>query len=194
MRGIGAFRTLLFLPQVIASVVVASTWVAIYSPDGLLNQILRAVGLGGLAKAWLGDFTLALPAVGLIGTWLAWACAWCSSFPASPRSTRRSSRPRGLDGAGMWREFFAVTLPALRGQIAVALTLTVTGAVKTFDLIYVTTHGGPGYSTTVPAFEAYSAAFQQREVGQGAAIGIVLTVIVLAATLLIGRLNPKEAE
>lgn len=194
LRGIGVFRTLLFLPQVIASVVVASTWVAIYSPDGLLNQILRGLGLGAWTKAWLGDFTFALPAVGLIGTWLGVGLCMVLFLSGVASIDTEVFEAARLDGAGMFREFFSVTLPALRGQIAVALTLTVTGAVKTFDLIYITTRGGPGHSTTVPAYEAYSAAFQQREVGQGAAIGIVITLIVLAATLIIGRLNPKDAE
>ena len=68
LRGMSVFRTLLFLPQVVASVVVATTWVAIYSPDGLSNQLLRLVGLGSLTRAWLGDFDTALPAVGIVGS------------------------------------------------------------------------------------------------------------------------------
>ena len=72
-------------------------------------------------------------------------------------------------------EFFSITLPALRGQIAVALTLTVVAALKTFDLVYVTTRGGPGTSTTLPAFEAYNRAFNTGKVGSAAAVAIVLT-------------------
>src|SRR4029450_11447372 len=69
VRGQAGFRTILFLPQVIPLVVVAVIWRVIYAPDGALNRALEAVGLGSLTRAWLGDFTLALPAVGLVGTW-----------------------------------------------------------------------------------------------------------------------------
>lgn len=192
LRGVGAFRTLLFLPQVIASVVVASTWVAIYSPNGLANQLLRAVGLGSLARAWLGDFTYALPAVGLIGTWLGTGLCivlFLSGVASIDTEVFEAAR---LDGAGIFREFRSITLPAIRGQVVVALTLTVIGAIKTFDLVYVTTRGGPGGSTTVPAFEAYSRAFQQREVGQAAAIAVVLTALILTISVLIDRFNPKD--
>ena len=65
-----------------------------------------------------------------------------------------------VDGAGALREFFAVTLPNLRGEIAVALTLTTIAALRNFDLIYITTQGGPGNATSVPAFEVYNRAFQ----------------------------------
>lgn len=194
MRGVGAFRTLLFLPQVIASVVVASTWVAIYSPNGLFNQVLRAVGLDSLTHAWLGDFTFALPAIGLVGTWLGTGLCivlFLSGVASIDTETFEAAR---LDGAGWFREFRAITLPALRGQVVVALTLTTIGAIKTFDLVYVTTRGGPGTSTTVPAYEAYSRAFLQREVGQAAAIAVVLTTIILLVTMLINRFNPKDDE
>src|SRR5699024_266969 len=68
VRGLALFRTVVFLPQVIAMVVVAVAWRQIYAPDGPLNAALEAVGLGGLTRAWLGDFTWTLPAVGFIGT------------------------------------------------------------------------------------------------------------------------------
>jgi raffinose/stachyose/melibiose transport system permease protein len=98
-----------------------------------------------------------------------------------------------LDGAGAAREFFAITLPSLRGQVAVALTLTIVSALKTFDLVYVTTSGGPGNATTVPAFEAYNRAFNTGQVGSGAAVAIALTAFIMIVTALIGRLQPREA-
>ena len=76
-------------------------------------------------------------------------------------------------------EFFSITLPALRGQIAVALTLTVVAALKTFDLVYITTRGGPGTATTLPAFEAYNRAFNTGKVGSAAAVAILLTALIL---------------
>jgi raffinose/stachyose/melibiose transport system permease protein len=188
VRGLAFFRTVLFLPQVIALVVVAIMWRMIYDPaDGAINELLRAVGLGSLAQSWLGDFDLALPAVGLVGTWVWFGLAMVlltAGVQKIPSSLYDAAR---VDGAGMVREFFAVTLPALRGEIAVALTLTTIAALRNFDLIYITTQGGPGNATAVPAFEVYSRAFESGEVGAAAAIGLALTAIIFVISFGINR-------
>lgn len=194
LKGMAFFRTALFLPQVLASVVVATSWIAIYSPDGLVNQVLRLLGLGDLTRAWLGGFDTALPAIGLIGTWLGTGLCIVLFLSGVANVDTELFEAARLDGAGIWREFAAITLPAIRGQIVVALTLTTVAALKTFDLVYVTTRGGPGTSTTVPAYEAYSRAFNEREVGAGSAIAVVLTVLILLITVLLSRLQPKGVE
>jgi ABC-type sugar transport system permease subunit len=89
-----------------------------------------------------------------------------------------------LDGAGPVREFFAITLPALRPQISIALILTITFALRNFDLIWNTTRGGPGTSTTVPSLFVYLDAFQNRRLGQASAIAVVLTVIIFVVVAL----------
>jgi raffinose/stachyose/melibiose transport system permease protein len=188
VRALTAFRTILFLPQVIAMVVVAVMWRMIYDPgNGALNEILRALGLGSLAQNWLGDFDVALPAVGLVGTWVWFGLAMVlltAGVQKIPRSLYDAAR---VDGAGMVREFFAVTLPALRGEIAVALTLTTIAALRNFDLIYITTKGGPGKATSVPAFQVYDRAFQTGQVGSAAAVGLTLTAIIFVLSLGINR-------
>ncbi|GAA4213859.1 carbohydrate ABC transporter permease [Actinocatenispora rupis] len=189
LRGLSVYRVVLFLPQVIASVVVATSWVAIYAPDGVLNGFLALIGLKMVTRPWLGDFGTALPAVGLIGTWVEIGLClvlFLAGVAQIPRELYEAAR---LDGAGIVREFFAVTLPGLRGQIAVALTLTVIAAFKTFDLVYVTTHGGPGTSTVVPAYLIYDRAFNLSQVGSACAVGVVLTAVILVITLVINRVS-----
>jgi raffinose/stachyose/melibiose transport system permease protein len=105
-----------------------------------------------------------------------------------PRSLYDAAR---VDGAGPVREFFAVTLPALRGEIAVALTLTTIYALRNFDLVYITTHGGPGNATTVPAFQVFSRAFESGQVGSAAAVGITLTAIIFVISLGINRFSER---
>jgi raffinose/stachyose/melibiose transport system permease protein len=189
VRGLTSFRTVLFLPQVVALVVVAVMWRMIYAPaNGLLNDGLRAVGLGGLAQNWLGDFNLALPAVGLIGTWVMYGLAmvlFTAGVQKIPQSLYDAAR---VDGAGPVREFFAVTLPGLRNEIAVALTLTTIAGLRNFDLVYITTQGGPGEATTVPAFEVWQRAFQSGQVGSAAAVGLTLAAIIFAFVFVINRL------
>lgn len=192
VRGLGFFRTVIFLPQVIAMVVVAVTWRQIYAPDGPLNQFLRAIGLGGAARAWLGDYTWTLPAVGLIGTWVSTGLVTVLLMAGMSRVPRELYEATRLDGAGAVREFFAITLPSVRGEITVALTLTIVAALKTFDLVYVTTRGGPGNSTTVPSYEVYRRAFELGEVGAAAAVGIVLTVIVFAINAVVNVIGEKK--
>jgi raffinose/stachyose/melibiose transport system permease protein len=195
VRGMAAFRTILFLPQVVALVVVAVTWRMIYDPgDGLINDFLRTIGLGGLAQNWLGDFSLALPAVGLIGTWVMYGLAMVllvAGVQKIPTSLYDAAR---VDGAGPVREFFAVTLPGLRNEVAVALTLTTIAGLRNFDLVYITTGGGPGNETTVPAYEVWQRAFDGGQVGSAAAVGITLAAIIFALVFAINRIAERGAR
>jgi raffinose/stachyose/melibiose transport system permease protein len=186
VRGLALFRTILFLPQVVAMVVVGVMWKMIYDPEnGSLNRFLGWFGIEG--KSWLGDFSLALPSIGLIGTWVYYGLAMVlltAGVQKIPSSLYDAAR---VDGAGAFREFLAVTLPALRGEIAVALTLTTIYALRNFDLVYITTRGGPGDSTTVPAFQVFTRAFETGQVGSAAAVGITLTAIIFVISLGINR-------
>ena len=191
VRGLAFFRTILFLPQVIAMVVVAVMWKMIYDPEnGALNRFLGWFGIEG--KSWLGDFSLALPSVGLIGTWVYFGLAMVlltAGVQKIPPSLYDAAR---VDGAGPFREFLAVTLPGLRGEIAVALTLTTIYALRNFDLVYITTQGGPGDSTTVPAFQVFSRAFESSQVGSAAAVGVTLTVVIFLISFTINRVAERS--
>lgn len=179
IHGLTTLRAVLFLPQVLSSVVVAVAWRGILADDGPVNGALRAVGLGGLTHTWLGDFGTALPSIGLIGTWVEYGLCmvlFLAGIATIDRSLYEAAR---LDGAGAFREFTAITLPALRPQISIALILTITFALRNFDLIWNTTRGGPGTSTTVPSVFVYQDAFQDRALGQASALAVVLTVLIL---------------
>jgi raffinose/stachyose/melibiose transport system permease protein len=193
VRGLAFFRTVVFLPQVMAMVVVGVTWRRLYAPDGSVNDLLRALGLGWLTRAWLGDAATALPAVGLVGTWVQTGLVTVLMMAGMSRIPGELYEAARLDGAGAVREFFAITLPSVRAELAVALTLTVIAGLKTFDLIYITTGGGPGNRTSVPAFEVYYRAFRANEVGSAAAIGVTLTAVIFAINLAIARIGGRRA-
>ncbi|WP_405622798.1 carbohydrate ABC transporter permease [Streptomyces sp. NBC_00076] len=192
LRGVSVFRAVIFLPQVVAMVVTATAWTAVYAPEGVLNKALNTVGLESVNRSWLGDFGTALPAVGLIGTWLEIGLCLVLFIAGIGQIPRELYEAAKVDGAGAVREFFAVTLPGLRGQITVALTLTVIAALRTFDLVYVATHGGPGNATSLPAFEVYNRAFNTGQVGSACAIAVVLTGVILLLTFLITKLQPED--
>ncbi|HUR01671.1 MAG TPA: sugar ABC transporter permease [Nonomuraea sp.] len=194
VRGLGFFRTVVFLPQVVAMVVVAVAWRRVYAPDGTLNGLLSALGLDSLTRGWLGDYTFALPAVGVVGTWFETGLVTVLLLAGMSRIPPELYEAARLDGAGAVKEFFAVTLPSVRGEIAVALTLTVIAALRTFDLVYITTRGGPGDSTSVPSYEVYHRAFGLSQIGSAAAIGVTLTVIIFAISFVINRFADRGAS
>src|SRR3954451_18876130 len=186
--GSGVLLAIFFLPQVVAPVVVGVSWRWIFDQNGPVNVLLRAVGLGALARAWLGDFGWALPSVGIIGTWAMFGLVmvlFIGGIQKIPRSLYEAAR---ADGAGPLRELVLVTIPGLRNEIAIAATLTIVTALRAFDLIYVTTRGGPGETTMTPSFLIYNRAFLSGEVGYAAAIAVVLAGIVFVVAAGIGRL------
>ena len=178
VRGFRFFRTSLFLPQLIAGVVIAQAFTWIYADDGPLNQFLRTIGLGSLARPWLGDFTWALPSIGAIGTWVTYGLCmvlFVAGVQKIPSSLYDAAR---VDGAGAFREFFAVTLPGLRGEILVAFVLTTINALRSFDIVYNTTAGGPAGRTLVPSMYMYQNAFLYNKVGYAAAIATILAAVI----------------
>jgi raffinose/stachyose/melibiose transport system permease protein len=191
VRGFLFFRTVLFLPQTIATVVVAQAFVWFYDPSGPLDEGLRKIGLGAFAKTWLGDFTWALPAVGAIGTWITFGLCTVLFLAGAQRIPSELYDAARVDGASFRQEFFAVTLPGLRNELVVATTLTTITALRNFDLIYNTTSGGPGGETTVPSWLMFHDAFELHQVGMAATIATVLTLIISLVALGIGSMSRR---
>jgi raffinose/stachyose/melibiose transport system permease protein len=187
-------RTVLFLPQVIALVAAGIIWGWLLALPGLINQVLKIVGLGAITRAWLGDFHWALSSVGMVGVWV--LLGFCIVLlqtgmakidPALYESAR-------IDGASWFREFGAITVPLLRHEIGVCLTVTVIAALAAFDIIWVTTAGGPGNSTSVPGIQIYILAFTQRAIGQASALAVLLMVLVVIVILPIQWLTRESAQ
>lgn len=192
-RSLGAAaRTILFLPQIIPLAGAAIAWTWMYSQTGVVNQLLTAVGLGSLANPWLGNFDTALPAVGLIGTWVAFGLCtvlFASGIGKIDPTLYEAAR---LDGAGRFREFTAITVPGLRGEIVVATTVLVIAALNSFDIVYIATLGGPGFQTMVPGLLIYRLAFTAQKVGLASALGIILTVLIVVVIAPIQRLRRED--
>jgi raffinose/stachyose/melibiose transport system permease protein len=192
VRGMTVYRSLLFVPQAVSLVVIAVAWQWVYSPDGLANQFLGLVGLNH-HTAWLGEFNWALPAVGLIGSWLLTGLCMVLFLSGVQKIDNDLYDAARVDGAKAWEEFRFITLPGLRAEISVAVTLTVVAALRSFDLVYVLTKGGPGTSTSVPGLEIFERAFTRGQVGSASSLAVVLTVLIFAVTLLITHLS-KDPE
>ncbi|TQJ09057.1 carbohydrate ABC transporter permease [Lapillicoccus jejuensis] len=187
-----AARTLMFLPQIIPGAASAIAWTWMYSPDGAVNQLLRALGLGSLTRAWLGDFTWALPAVGIIGTWLATGLCTLLLMAGIGKIDTSLYEAASLDGASRLQQFRAITLPGLRAEIGVCVTITVIAALASFDVVFMSTQGGPGYSTQVPGVQVYQLAFTENRIGQSSALAVVLSLLVLAVVLPLQRVFKEK--
>ncbi len=174
-----ATRTILFLPQVIPLVAAGIAWSWMYASSGLVNQFLRTIGLDSWARGWLGDFTFALPAVGMIGAWVLLGLCIMLLVTGITKIDPSLYEAARLDGANAWDEFRYVTLPGLRQEIGVCVTVTIIQALAAFDIVYIATGGGPGINTTVPGLEIYRLAFAHRQVGLASALAIVLMILVL---------------
>lgn len=182
-------RTVLFLPQVIPLVAAGIIWGWLLALPGLLNQLLKAVGLSMLVRAWLGDFDWALPAVGLIGVWVLLGFCVILLLTAITKIDPALYESARIDGASWLTEFVKITVPLLRNEIGVCLTVTVIAALAAFDIVYVTTAGGPGNSTAVPGIEIYILAFTEQRIGLASALAVLLMLLVLVVILPIQRLS-----
>ena len=185
-------RTVLFLPQVIPLVAAGIIWGWLLALPGLINEVLTAVGLESFTRAWLGDFTWALPSVGMIGVWV--LLGFCTVLlstgitkidPALYESAR-------IDGANWLNEFLSITVPLLKYEIGVCLTVTVINALSAFDIVYVSTAGGPGNSTAVPGVKIYILAFTEQRIGLASALAVLLMILVLVVVLPLQRLNQED--
>ncbi len=194
-RGMGSLRVIYFLPQVLVTVVVAIVWTWLLAPSGTgtLNGLLHTLGLGPkVGTPWLGSFQWALVAVGLIAVWLDFGLCFVlflSGVQRIPPSLYDAAR---VDGAGIVREFCLITVPMMRREIGVALTITVVASLQSFTLIYQATLGGPGTATTVPGLLVYRDAFQLGQVGTASALGIAMAVMTFVFTFGIRALLERK--
>ena len=191
IRGLTFYRTVLFLPYIVAPTAVAVIWRWILAPEGPLNTFLKFIGLGSISRGWIGDFTTALPSVGAVGTWVMFGLVLVMFIAGVQKIPTELYEATRIDGAGAFWEFWVVTLPGLKNEIVVALVLTVTAALRNFDVIYVMTSGGPGTSTVVPSYLVYQQAFVADEVGTAAAIGSYLILIIVLLNLVIVKLGAR---
>ena len=179
-------RTLLFMPYIMPTAVLGIIWQWLYNPAfGPFNQFLKAVGLGALALPWLGSFTFVLPAVGAVATWYFFGFCMVVFLTGMQRIDPQLYDAARVDGARGWQSFLYITLPSLLPEIRVVLLLTVIASIKSFDLIFTMTRGGPGNATLVPNIYMYQLGFQLNRYGYAAAVAIIGAILIFAVNLAI---------
>ena len=192
-------RATYYLPQILPAVIAAIVIGWILRPkNGALNQVLEAVGLGALQHNWLGSADTALVSIMVIMVWVQLGYPVVIFMAALQRVDPELYEAAELDGANWFQRFRAITVGIIRPEIfVVTLTCTI-AALKVFGPVYALTRGGPGTSTIVPAYYAYSEFFQSQQVGYGATIATALTVVIAVVSVVFilvqNRLEKEEAR
>lgn len=185
-------RVLFFLPYVMPTAVIGIIFQWLYNPVfGPFNQLLRAIGLRSLALPWLGDFNFVLPAVGAVATWYFFGFCMVVFLTGIQRIDPSLREAATIDGASPRQSFMSITMPLLLPEIRVLLLLTVIASIKSFNLIFTMTRGGPSNSTLVPNMYMYELGFLLNRFGYAAAVAIVGAVLVVVVNLAIHQVMTR---
>jgi ABC-type sugar transport system permease subunit len=183
--GVGLVRSALYLPHIVALTAVSMVWLWMYSPNGLVNEVLGTFGLPD--QSWLYDEDAALPAVAAMRVWKALGSNMVlllAGLQAIPRELYEAAR---VDGAGRWALFRHITLPGLKPILVYVVAMDIIFLAQGFAEIFVLTGGGPLASTTTTNYLIYTEAFQYNRMGSASAMAFVLFAFIAGASLLAVR-------
>jgi multiple sugar transport system permease protein len=190
LKGIGIFRTAIFVPVMTSLIVWSIVWKYMFATDsGLINQLLMLFNIKG--AAWLYDERLAMPAVIVTSVLKNVGLNMVLFIAAIQQVSRSLYEAAELDGAGKTRSFFNVTLPMITPTVFLTVVMTVIGSLKVFGQIYVMTQGGPSNSTKVLVYYIWEKAFKLFQMGYASALAFVLFFVVLILTLLQWQLRKR---
>ena len=186
IKGRAVMRTVFFAPYVLSEVVTGVVWRQILRPDGLLDQSLEGVGAGGLVQGWLSDPNVVLYALFFVVSWKYFGFHMILLLAGLQQIPSDLKEAAAIDGASPWHTFRYVTFPLLGPTLRVSVFLSVIGALQLFDLVWVTTKGGPiGASSTMSTF-LYDR-FRDSRFGFASAVSIVIFGLSLFVALLYQR-------
>jgi|SRR5574344_230159 raffinose/stachyose/melibiose transport system permease protein len=183
------YRSIYFIPVIISSVVIGQLWMKIYNTDyGLLNALLRAVGLENKCHMWLGDKKYVLGATFVPMLWQYVGYHMLLMYGAIKGISPEIFEAAKIDGSGPVRTSFRITIPLIKPMIRVCMIFSLIGSLKIFDLVFILTNGGPAGASEVPATLMYKTIFLRNKYGQGSAIAVFIVVECLLFTLAIQKL------
>ncbi|MFE5845051.1 carbohydrate ABC transporter permease [Streptomyces niveus] len=178
IKSRNVLRVFLFAPAVVTPLVTAYLWRNLLSPDGAVNSLLGAVGLGSWQQDWLGDPDIALWSVVGVVVWQFGGYSMVIFLAGLQSVPKEIYEAADIDGAGPVRRFWSVTRPLLAPALTINLMLSIIGGIKLFDQVYALTGGGPGHATDTLSTLIYKDAFTLGEFGYSIALAVVLTIIV----------------
>ncbi|WP_415926770.1 carbohydrate ABC transporter permease [Devosia rhizosphaerae] len=190
----GYLRSVIFFPVLVSTVGVGITFTVLMHPtQGMINETLAMLGIAG--PGWLVDPKLALISVALVDVWKGVGLAtviYIAGVVAIPKDYYEAAR---IDGATKWQNFLYVTLPLMRPATATVITLSFIGGLRTFDLIWAMTKGGPGFASDTIAsviYKQYQAGFYGLSTAGNVVLFILIAVLVVPLTMLLNRKQGHE--
>ena len=194
VKGINIFRTIIFLPLAVSSVVMAVVWQFVFNTNnGLLNIMLGWVGIGPVP--WLNDPKWAMLSLCTVSVWRSVPFATVILLAAMQGVPDNLYEAAKIDGAGEVRQFVSITVPLIRGAVSFVVVISIIHAFQAFDLVYVLTggNGGPETATYVLGIMLFQHAFSFLEFGYASALAWVMFAILLVLTVLQLRIGRRRA-
>lgn len=198
IRGSTVFRTLYFMPVVISLAISGLLWAMIYEPNfGVLNELLRSIGLGSLTQLWLADRTTVIPSIIVVSIWQSLGFYLVIYYAALQNIPQELYEAASIDGANAWDRLINVTIPMLRPVIVLVIVLNTIGGIKAFDQIWVMTAGGPNHASDTLGTYLYSTAFgamgsSNPQLGYATAIAIVILVVSFVLSIVQIRIGRRR--
>ena len=195
IRGERVFLSVYFMPVLISTVVIGQLWLKIYNPDyGVLNLALRAIGLDSWTRIWLGDRSIALGAAFVPILWQYVGYHMLLMYAGIKSVPPELCEAGMLDGCSEGQLNRYIIIPYIKPILRVSVIFAVTGSLKSFDLIYVLTNGGPVHATEVPSTLMINLLFLRNRYGMGSTIAVMLIVLCFVFALLINMVFKDRGE
>jgi raffinose/stachyose/melibiose transport system permease protein len=185
--GRGIFRVMFFAPYILSDVVTGVVWRQIYRPNGLLDQLLASVGTGSVTHEWLADPEIALYSLFFVISWRFFGFHMVLMLAGLQLIPTDLEEAAAVDGATFWQSLRHITLPLLGPTIRVSVFLSIIGALQLFDLVWVTTKGGPVNSTATMATYLVDWGFRRSQFGYASAVSVIVFGLSLIVALLYQR-------
>ena len=193
IKGSNIFLSVFFMPVLISTVVIGQLWLKIYNPDyGILNVFLRSIGLESWTRIWLGLKETALGAVFVPTLWQYVGYHMLLMYAGIKGVPVELTEAAMLDGCTEAQVSRYIVIPYIRPILRVSVIFAITGSLKSFDLIYVLTNGGPNHATEVPSTLMISMLFLRNRYGMGSTIAVMLIILCFVFALLINMLFKEE--
>ena len=186
MKGERFFLNALFIPVIISSTVIGQLWKKIYHPNyGLLNALLNGLGLETLANNWLGSSDTVLTACLIPMVWQYIGYHMLLYYSSTKGISPDIFDAARVDGASKWQISTRIVLPMILPMIQASTIFAIVGSLKSFDMIFILTNGGPNHASEVPALTMYQKIFSSNQYGYASAISIVIILECLLFTVIV---------
>lgn len=197
-KGVSLVKTLYYVPCIITTVAVTQLFRSMYAtqPEGIINQILKAIGLGNFATSWLTNVKTVLIAVSIPEGWRYTGMYMVIFYAALISLDPEVCEAARIDGANGWQILIRVKMPMIKEVLLLTLTMVLTGALRGFDIPFVLTNGGPGNVSELMSTYMYKKAFGSNQFGYGSAIAVFIIVesILVVGILRIIFTNQEERQ